>query len=340
MSLKVAVIADDLTGALDSSTPFTLAGLNVVVATRPDGVAAALAQAPDVIVVNSVTRAESPMFAAAVVTRISAQLAAANPGIVFKKIDSRLKGNVQVETEATAKFFGRSAMVVAPAVPDQGRLTVDGKVTGHGVDQPLPTAPLFPQTTLIVDASDQSELDRLAATTDWQQTLAVGARGLGTALAKTFGPIRQERFAPEPKTLFAIGSHDPITATQLERLGARVPRYDAPLGQLSELATHLPAALVSTGPFAGPDAVLSARFAQAVAREIERLAPNTVVLSGGDTALAVLDALGVALVFPQGEAAPGLPWFLIERENHPSIRCIVKSGGFGGAFALADLLVS
>ncbi len=340
MTLKVAVIADDLTGALDSSTPFTLAGLSVVVATRPDGVAAALAQAPDVIVVNSVTRAESPILAATVVTRIASQLAEAGPNIVFKKIDSRLKGNVQVETEVTAKFLGRSAVVVAPAVPDQGRLTVDGKVTGHGVDQPLPIAPLFPQTTLIVDASDQSELDRLAATTDWQLTLAVGARGLGTALAKTFGLIRQERFAPEPKTLFAIGSHDPITAMQVERLGARVPRHDAPLGQLRELATCLPAALVSTGPFAGPDAVLSARFAQAVAREIERLAPHTVVLSGGDTALAVLDALGVALVFPQGEAAAGLPWFLIERENHPSIRCIVKSGGFGGATALADLLVS
>lgn len=340
MTLKVAVIADDLTGALDSSTPFTLAGLSVVVATRPDGVAAALAQAPDVIVVNSVTRAESPILAATVVTRIASQLAEAGPNIVFKKIDSRLKGNVQVETEVTAKFLGRSAVVVAPAVPDQGRLTVDGKVTGHGVDQPLPIAPLFPQTTLIVDASDQSELDRLAATTDWQLTLAVGARGLGTALAKTFGPIRQERFAPEQRTLLAIGSHDPITTAQLRRLPAAVERLEALHGHVNEWAAGLPAVIVSTGAYTGPDPAVSARFAQGVAREIERLAPHTVVLSGGDTALAVLDALGVALVFPQGEAAAGLPWFLIERENHPSIRCIVKSGGFGGADALADLLVS
>lgn len=340
MTIKVGVIADDLTGALDSSTPFALAGLRVVVATRPAGIAAALALAPDVLVANSVTRAEAPARAAQVVSTIAEQMAAAGPDIVLKKIDSRLKGNVRIEIEATADAFGRGAIVVAPAVPDQGRLTVGGQVTGHGVEAPLAIAPLAPETARIFDATQQSDLDALAATTDWQQTLAVGARGLGTALAKTFGPIRHERFTPEQRTLLAIGSHDPITAAQLQRLPDAVPRLAAPDGHVNECAAGLPAAFVSTGAYAGHDPALSARFARGVAREIERLRPHTVVLSGGDTALAVLDALGVTLVFPQGEAAPGLPWFLIERENHPSIRCVVKSGGFGGANALADLLVS
>jgi len=338
MTIRVAVIADDLTGALDSSTPFALAGLSVVVATRPAGVAAALALAPDVVVANSVTRAEPSTTAAEVVSHIAHQLAGSRPGIVFKKIDSRLKGNVRVETEATAAAFGRSGMVVAPAVPDQGRLTVGGAVAGHGVATPLLIAPFVPETAHIADASQQSDLDALVAATDLQRTLAVGARGLGTALAQTFGRVRQERFLPDPQTLFAIGSHDPITAAQIERLPASVARHDAPLGELNGPPTGLPAVLVSTGSYLGPDAALSARFAQGVARVIDLRAPHTLVLSGGDTALAVLDALGVALVFPQGEAASGLPWFLIERENHPSIRCIVKSGGFGGVNSLADLL--
>lgn len=340
MTLRVAVIADDLTGALDSSTPFTLAGLKVVVATRPDALEAALAQTPDVLVVNSVTRAESPILAETVVTGIATQLAEAAPRIVFKKIDSRLKGNVRVETEAAAKVFDRSTLVVAPAVPDQGRVTVNGNVTGHGVDLPLPIAPLLPPTALIIDASNQDELDNLAAETDWQLALAVGARGLGTALAGIFGPFRQERFVPDPQTLFAIGSYDPITAAQVDRLGASVSRHKAPHGQLHERLRGLPAAIVSSGPIVGHNAAVSVRFAQSVARAIEQMIPHTVVVSGGDTALAVLDALGVVLVFPQGEVAPGLPWFLIERANHPSIRCIVKSGGFGGVTALADLLVT
>ena len=340
MTIKVAVIADDLTGALDSSTSFALAGLRVVVATRPTGVAAALALSPDVIVANSVTRAETPATAVDVVTRLGQQLAEGRPEIVFKKIDSRLKGNVRVETEAMAKAFGRGAMVVAPAVPDQGRLTVGGVVTGHGVAAPLAIAPLVPEAAHIVDASHQGQLDALVSETDWGQTLAVGARGLGAALAQLFGRARQEPFTADSATLFAIGSQDPITAAQVECLSVTAPRHDAPLGEVTEPPTGLPAVLVSTGSYLGPDAALSARFAQGVAREIDHLTPHTVVLSGGDTALAVLDALGVALVFPQGEAAPGLPWFLIERENHPSIRCIVKSGGFGGTTALADLLVS
>jgi D-threonate/D-erythronate kinase len=340
MTIKVAVIADDLTGALDSSTPFALAGLRVAVATRPAGVMAALALVPEVIVANSATRADPPAAAAEVVMRIALQLAEITPEIVFKKIDSRLKGNVLAETEVTAAAFGLGAMVVAPAVPDQGRLTVGGNVTGRGVVEPLAIAPFVPAAAHVADASQQSELDALVAATDWRHTLAVGARGLGTALAGRLGRPKPEQFTPDSQTLFAIGSHDPITATQIERLSATVTLHDAPLGEVGQPPARLPAVLVSTGDYVGPDAALSERFAQGVARTIERLAPHTLVLSGGDTALAVLDALGVSLVFPQGEAAPGLPWFLIERENHPSIRCIVKSGGFGGTNVLADLLVS
>ena len=61
-------------------------------------------------------------------------------------------------------------------------------------------------------------------------------------------------------------------------------------------------------------------------------------MGGGDTALAILNRLGVGLVYPQGEAAPGLPWFTIEPSGAPGIACVVKSGGFGTADVLAELL--
>ena len=37
MSIEVAIIADDLTGALDTSVPFVLAGKRVAAATRRSG---------------------------------------------------------------------------------------------------------------------------------------------------------------------------------------------------------------------------------------------------------------------------------------------------------------
>jgi uncharacterized protein YgbK (DUF1537 family) len=81
-----------------------------------------------------------------------------------------------------------------------------------------------------------------------------------------------------------------------------------------------------------------ARLAAVARRAIDALAPGTLVTSGGDTSLALLDALGVGVVFPEGEASPGLPWFVIGRASRPNFRCVVKSGGFGGPETLRNLL--
>ena len=125
---------------------------------------------------------------------------------------------------------------------------------------------------------------------------------------------------------------------QIDRLGGTVRRHEALLGVFQGRFDGLPALVQSTGAFAGPDSAISRRFAATVVDAVDALRPDTLLMSGGDTALAILDALGTGIVFPQGEAAPGLPWFLIGRQNRPSIRCIVKSGGFGGPATLADLL--
>jgi uncharacterized protein YgbK (DUF1537 family) len=207
-------------------------------------------------------------------------------------------------------------------VPDQKRITVNGAVTGHGVDAPLAIAPHFAgQQARIVDAATHADIAAAIADADWSRLLAVGARGLGTALAGA--PDKAPTpFVPEAATLFAIGSRDPITERQVAAL-------------CGVEGDGLPALL---RPERTLDAAALERFAGAVADAVERLRPTTLVMSGGDTALAILDRFGVDLVFPLGEAGPGLPWFLIARENHPSIRCVVKSGGFGDTAALAALL--
>lgn len=336
MTIRYAVIADDFTGALDCSTPFALAGLTVAVATRPEGAKAVRHSGADVVVVNTASRALAPGEAAEFTHAAAAELADAETA--FKKIDSRLKGNVLVEVEAAAQAFARDHVVVAPAIPDQARHTVHGAVTGRGVAVDLPIAPHVPEHAIVADATTDGDFDRLIAGHDWSNSLAVGARGLGLAFARRHGELAPKPFALSERTLIAIGSHDPLTLAQIEQLGPDVDRHEAPLGDHGGDPASLPALLQSTGPFNGADVAISRPFAEIVVRAVELLQPDTLVLSGGDTALAVLDALRVAIVFPQGEAAPGLPWFLIERPNRPSIRCIVKSGGFGGPDTLANLL--
>ncbi len=340
MTIEAIIVADDLTGALDTSTPFALAGRTVACATRPEALPAALRSGAEIVVVSTASRALPAEEAVRKVIAVADASMAAAPPLVFKKIDSRLKGNVGAETAALAEALGFSRMLVAPAIPDQGRFTIDGSVTGRGVDKPIPIAPLFAGSGLdvaVVDASSDADLDRIARDTDWLTTFAVGARGLGAALARLKRGVSPSAFVPETETLFAVGSRDPITDGQVAALNG-IAIHDAPLGAFEALPAALPAVIRSTGPFQGPDESISNRFAAAIERAVSTLRPHTLLMSGGDTALAILDKLGVGLVFPQGEAGPGLPWFLIPQENRPSIRAVVKSGGFGDRDALAALL--
>lgn len=337
MSVKVAIMADDLTGALDTAAPFAMAGLRVAVAVRPSAIAEARAERADVIAVNTVSRALTAAEAAKVVAATVRVLRDEVPEIVFKKIDSRLKGNVRIEIDAAASGFGLSEIVVAPAVPDQGRFTRGGAVIGLGVAESLPIGPSVPANADVVDADCDADLGRLAAERDWSRTLAVGARGLGIALAERYGPLRTGSFSPSRQTLFIIGSRDPITDAQVERLAGLAVICEVSGEDGAPLVAQLPAVLRDSGSTADPAASI-ARLLSAARPAIDALLPDTLVTSGGDTSLALLDALGASVVFPEGEASPGLPWFMIRRDGRPPMRAVVKSGGFGHAGTLASLL--
>ncbi len=346
MTLRAVIIADDLTGALDTSTPFVEAGLTVAVAIEPKALAQALALNPDILAVNTVSRGLAADDAAVIVAEVLATLGPACPKILFKKIDSRLKGNVAAESEALARISGRGQIVVAPAIPDQERFTIDGAVTGRGVEMPLPVRPLFRATRFavdIIDAENDADLDRLVSRLDWSGTVAVGARGLGCALARSLAKASSggASFRPVGATLFAFGSRDPITTAQIERLRQTglITVVDASAGLAPEnVCPNLPAVIRCTGDLTdSPDAVAS-RFAAAIARIADATNPDMLMMGGGDTALAILRALGTSVLIPNGEIEPGIPWFEIHRADGRSLFCAVKSGGFGNRDSLLKLI--
>ena len=94
------------------------------------------------------------------------------------------------------------------------------------------------------------------------------------------------------------------------------------------------------GEMLEPAHVVAQRFAGGISAAITVKKPRTLVLSGGDTALAVLNVLGVGLLEICGEAAPGLPWFMIPLEGGMKISAISKSGGFGDAETLHLMLAA
>src|SRR5215217_1866341 len=96
--LERAIIADDLTGALDAAAPFAMRGISTAVALNVEGLPQAIATGARVVGVSTDSREVAPEAAREAVARALAALPADTA--LFKKVDSRLKGNIEAELDA------------------------------------------------------------------------------------------------------------------------------------------------------------------------------------------------------------------------------------------------
>ena len=127
---RLAVIADDLTGSCDTAAQFSRFGLKNLVSHRP----ALAAQRPEpIIVVNTDSRKLRTAAAMRSASEVARQLMACDRGVVYKKIDSTLKGSWVSEVIGLFKTTRPSLVLIAPAFPEWGRTTVDGVQLLHGI---------------------------------------------------------------------------------------------------------------------------------------------------------------------------------------------------------------
>ncbi|MFI8495729.1 four-carbon acid sugar kinase family protein [Peribacillus butanolivorans] len=120
---KIIIIADDITGACDSGVQFTEKGLKAVVffdELEAEGVGA------DVFIYDTDSRAMNPDEAYKEVDRVAANLNKETYGMIFKKIDSTLRGNIGSEIDALMDRISFDIAVVAPAFPLLNRVTRNG----------------------------------------------------------------------------------------------------------------------------------------------------------------------------------------------------------------------
>ncbi len=340
---QIAVIADDLTGALDAVVAFADVGLRSVVATAPLHLQAALDHNPEVISVSTNSRDLSAAKAAAVVGAV-AQAVQGVP-VVFKKIDSRLKGNIASEVAALVQVLGFDRALICPAIPQMGRRVVSGLLHGFGVAAALPVRQVLAAVAGLAvaapDAETDADIDRMLASVS-AGTLLIGARGLSAGLAR-----RLERCAATPIDLplpqpivFVIGSRDPITLAQVADLRQSQPgaRFiAAPNGRADATPARAGVTVLQVTPsadLAAPEAVTQ-DLAMSYLRSFP-VPPQTLVLTGGETAAAILVALGAGVLEVIGEALPGMPLCrALDFETGPLI--VTKSGGFGAAEAFSLL---
>ncbi len=115
------VVADDLTGALDTGAQFAAHGLRTLVTW--DGAPPADA---DVWVLDTESRDLPPQAAGQRIAELAARLLPHVPRL-YKKVDSTLRGNVAAELAALLAAGAGPRVLLAPAFPAQGRTTLHGR---------------------------------------------------------------------------------------------------------------------------------------------------------------------------------------------------------------------
>ncbi len=131
MELKVAIIADDLTGANDSSVQFASRGMSTAVAVP--GVEFDNISPCEVLVVDTESRDIYPNKAFNNVYKAAKELFKLNPNIIFyKKVDSTLRGNIGSELDALFQAYRPKFIIFAPAFIESGRTTLNGIQFLHG----------------------------------------------------------------------------------------------------------------------------------------------------------------------------------------------------------------
>jgi len=121
---RIAVIADDLTGANDTGVQFAKQGLKTIVLMGGDSHQTPIEE--DVVVVDSQSRALEPDEAYRNVARAALLFRDRGFRFIFKKVDSTLRGNIGREIDAIMDTCGQKLAIVAPAFPKNGRITVAG----------------------------------------------------------------------------------------------------------------------------------------------------------------------------------------------------------------------
>src|SRR4051812_38664729 len=132
VAAEMLIIADDLSGAADCGIACTLAGLDTVVVLGEANVPVRA----EAVSVDADTRRLSAEAAATEVARIVR--VRARPGqVVFKKLDSTLRGHIGVELAAALQarraMHGELIAGGGPASPATGRTTARGHQLLHGV---------------------------------------------------------------------------------------------------------------------------------------------------------------------------------------------------------------
>lgn len=123
--IRLVVLADDFTGALDTGIQFGKLGIRTVVTQQTNGRMAA-GDDCEVLVINTESRHLTEKKAAQRLYEISSNVKKAGIPFLYKKIDSTFRGNIGAELYGCMKGMEAEQVMLVPAYPENKRYTRAG----------------------------------------------------------------------------------------------------------------------------------------------------------------------------------------------------------------------
>ena len=267
--MRIAVIADDLTGALDTGVQFRQWGYTVQLTEAPEHSSA------EVTITNTDTRNKTPEKAYQTTYDVAMKLR--DHDIIYKKTDSTLRGNPEPELQAILDATGEKQAILTPTYPPTRRRVKDGHL--YVAEKPITeteyiheyhrktsyipdildtetpihsvnTPDNIPETGItVIDSETEKDLLRIAAK---HTRIMAGSAGLADALCQT---LRNP-----PPVLTVIGSTRTETRCQAELLCDRLGAVSIPLNIVRALNHNLQKETVETAKNAlnkGHDVILT-----------------------------------------------------------------------------------
>lgn len=131
--IKLVIIADDLTGALDTGVQFTKKNMSVAVTQNLDLDFEKEFSDRDVVVIDTESRHISKEEAKEKVKAIISKFSKDKIEFFYKKVDSTLRGNIGSEIEGFVESIGINEVSFIPAFPSGKRIVKNGILYVDGI---------------------------------------------------------------------------------------------------------------------------------------------------------------------------------------------------------------
>ncbi len=365
---RIGIVADDLTSATDGAAPFLAKGFAPMISRGDPGPSQAALRAVD-------TNSRAMTAEQAARSTSAAVAALRDRSILFKTIDSTLRGHIREEIAAAFSASGRKRLVIAPAFPDAGRLTIDGTQYVHGVpvsesdysrdpvhpartsqiakllDPALGTPLVLPVNApeelirsaagariVILDADSQAALDRqVARIGDPGAVLWVGSPGLAIALAELVIASGEESLPAEaPNRRVLVVAGSANPVTHAQCAALQAGGVPV-VEDLADAPSSAPIICLRAPQQRLQDAALVLNtMATQAATTLAAKNYDVVIATGGETMSAIFERLGISAFRLVRELEPGFPVGLAEQPDGSAIAVAMKAGGFGSPSTLLD----